>query len=79
MRVVSLIPSWTETLIEASRHSDFEVVGRTRFCIHPDDCINNIPVVGGTKDVNWQRVMDCKPDLLLLDREIPHPRASAQD
>ena len=49
MRVVSLVPSWTETLIEAG----VDVVGRTRFCLHPRDRVKSIPAVGGTKDADW--------------------------
>ncbi|UOF01708.1 helical backbone metal receptor [Bdellovibrio reynosensis] len=65
MRVVSMVPSWTETLLRAG----VEVVGRTRFCIHPPKMITNIPIVGGTKDVSWELVADLKPDLVLLDEE----------
>ncbi len=65
MRVVSLVPSWTETLLEAG----VEVVGRTRFCIHPRAGVENIPRVGGTKDWNWAKILSLKPDLLLLDKE----------
>lgn len=65
MRVVSLVPSWTETLI----HAGGNVVGRTRFCIHPDEEIKPIPAVGGTKDWNFDEIRALKPDLLVLDRE----------
>ncbi|WP_253696860.1 helical backbone metal receptor [Bdellovibrio sp. HCB117] len=65
MRVVSMVPSWTETLLRAG----VNVVGRTRFCIHPPKMITNIPIVGGTKEVSWDLVMDLKPDLVLLDQE----------
>ena len=65
MRVVSMVPSWTETLLRAG----VQVVGRTRFCIHPPKMITNIPVVGGTKDVDWNLVTDLKPDLVLFDQE----------
>ena len=65
MRIVSLVPSWTETLIAAGA----EVVGRTRFCIHPADRVPAIPAIGGTKDIDWKAVTALKPDLLLLDRE----------
>jgi len=65
MRVVSMVPSWTETLLRAG----VQVVGRTRFCIHPPKMITNIPIVGGTKDVSWDLVVDLKPDLVLLDQE----------
>lgn len=33
MRVVCMVPSWTETLIECG----VKVVGRTRYCVHPGD------------------------------------------
>lgn len=65
MRVVSMVPSWTETLIAAG----VDVVGRTRFCIHPGDKIKSIPAVGGTKDWNWDKIRELKPDMIVLDKE----------
>lgn len=65
LRVISMVPSWTETLLECG----INVVGRTRFCIHPDSCKAQIPVVGGTKDIQWDKVRALKPDILLLDKE----------
>lgn len=65
MRIVSMVPSWTETLLRAG----IPVVGRTRFCIHPAELVKNIPIVGGTKEVHWEMVQDLKPDLILLDQE----------
>ncbi|MGE4132217.1 MAG: helical backbone metal receptor [Bdellovibrionales bacterium] len=65
MRVVSLVPSWTETLIEAG----IEVVGRTRYCVHPKGPIESIAPVGGTKDWNFEAILALKPDLIVLDRE----------
>lgn len=64
MRVVSFVPSWTETLLEAG----VEVVGRTRFCIHGPG-VDQIPRVGGTKDWDLTRLESLRPDLLILDRE----------
>ncbi len=65
MRVISQVPSWTETLIA----NKVNVVGRTRFCIHPEPQVSSIPTVGGTKDIDWEKVRQLKPDLLLLDKE----------
>lgn len=65
LRVVSLVPSWTETLIYAG----INVVGRTRFCIHPEDLVKNIPQVAGTKDLNLDRIKALKPDLVIVDKE----------
>ncbi|MGB3616837.1 MAG: cobalamin-binding protein, partial [Catalinimonas sp.] len=40
-RVVSLVPSQTELLIDLG----VEVVGRTKFCVHPAGSVKAIPVV----------------------------------
>lgn len=62
MKIVSMVPSWTETLIACG----LEVVGRTRYCIHPQ---SEIKIVGGTKDWNLDLIRDLNPDFILLDRE----------
>lgn len=73
-RVVSMVPSWTETLLCA----DVEVVGRTRFCVHPAELVASIPKVGGTKDWKVEKIKAVHPDLLILDRE-ENPRWMAED
>lgn len=73
MRVVSLVPSLTETLIKAG----VEVVGRTRFCIHPKLQTANIPIIGGTKDWKWDAIKAQKPDYLILDKE-ENPKMMAE-
>jgi len=65
MRVVSLVPSLTETLIQAGA----DVVGRTRYCVHPAEKVPVVPIVGGTKDLDWKKIKDLQPDLLVLDQE----------
>lgn len=65
MRVICLVPSLTETLIECG----VDVVGRTRFCIHPESRVRPIAKVGGTKGVDWQRCKELKADLVVFDRE----------
>ncbi|MFT4630017.1 MAG: hypothetical protein ACI9WC_003897 [Arenicella sp.] len=65
MKVICLVPSLTETLIECG----VEVVGRTRFCVHPKDKVCGIPKVGGTKGVDWQKVAELNADLVIFDRE----------
>ncbi len=64
-KVVSLVPSWTETLIEA----DVNVVGRTRFCIHPTHKVKDITVVGGTKAVDLDVVLQLQPDFIVVDQQ----------
>ncbi len=69
-----MVPSWTETLIEAG----VNVCGRTRFCLYPHDKVAYIPVVGGTKDIDWKKVEGLKPDLIIFDQE-ENPKIMADD
>lgn len=64
-KVICLVPSLTETLIECG----VEVVGRTQFCIHPQEKVTNIPVVGGTKRAFWSRTEGLGADFVIMDRE----------
>jgi len=59
-RVVSLVPSVTETL----RVWGVEPVACTRFCEQPD-----LPHVGGTKDPDVAAIIDAAPDLVVVDEE----------
>lgn len=67
MRIVSLVPSLTELLIDLGLEQ--ELVGRTKFCIHPADKIKSISKIGGTKNVNIEAVLNLKPDLILANKE----------
>lgn len=62
-RIVSLVPSTTETL-HALGLAD-RVVGITRFCVRPRPWVDGLPKVGGTKDVDADRVRALQPDLIL--------------
>jgi ABC-type Fe3+-hydroxamate transport system substrate-binding protein len=65
MKVACLIPSWTETLVECG----VNVVGRSRFCIHPSERVSNISIIGGTKDLDFEKLKVTGADVLLLDKE----------
>lgn len=67
MRIVSLCPSITETLIELGLASS--LVGITRFCIHPKDITRSIPKIGGTKDPDLDAIRRAKPDLIFVNAE----------
>ena len=66
-RVVSLVPSQTELL--AALGLDDEVVGLTRFCVHPSGWKARKGVVGGTKNVSAERVAALRPDLVIANKE----------
>jgi ABC-type Fe3+-hydroxamate transport system substrate-binding protein len=66
-RIVSLVPSQTELLADLGL--DDEVVGLTRFCVHPDGWKARKPIVGGTKNVDVERVRALRPDLVIANKE----------
>lgn len=68
MRIVSLVPSITESLFDFGL-TEIEVVGRTKFCIHPKTLITNVPVIGGTKNLNLDKIKALKPDLIIANKE----------
>lgn len=53
-RIVSLVPSLTELLFALDLGE--QVVGRTGFCVHPKESIKRVTKVGGTKDVDIEKV-----------------------
>ncbi len=68
MRVVSLVPSITETLVACGVDSR-ELVGRTDWCVRPLELLEEIPACGGTKNPRLARVLELQPDLVLMDAE----------
>lgn len=70
-RIVSLVPSQTELL--AHLELDDRVIGITRFCVHPGDWRERKPIVGGTKEVDIDRVADLEPDFILANHEENTP------
>ncbi len=68
MKIISLVPSITETLFDFGLTTD-EVVGRTKFCIHPSDLGKNVEVIGGTKNLNIEKIRSLKPDLIIANKE----------
>lgn len=68
MKIVSLVPSITEALFDLGL-TENEVVGRTKFCIHPRDKIKNVAIIGGTKNINIEKIKALQPDLILANKE----------
>ncbi|MCU0451002.1 MAG: helical backbone metal receptor [Bernardetiaceae bacterium] len=66
-RIVSLVPSQTELLFYLGAGP--QVVGRTKFCIHPAPAVRAVPVVGGTKNAPVARILAQQPDLVLANQE----------
>lgn len=66
MKIVSLVPSITESLLELGAT---EVVGRTKFCIHPDHLVQDIPIVGGTKKIHLEKIETLRPEVIIANKE----------
>ena len=64
-RIISLVPSITELLCELGLAE--QLVGRTGFCIHPAPLVAAIPKVGGTKDVNVEKIRQLAPTHLVVN------------
>ncbi|KMQ60127.1 iron ABC transporter [Chryseobacterium angstadtii] len=68
MKVVSLVPSITEALFDLGLTGN-EVIGRTKFCIHPSEKIKDVAIIGGTKNINIDKIKALQPDLILANKE----------
>lgn len=66
-RIVSIVPSQTELLFELGL--DTEVIGITKFCIHPIAKFAERTKVGGTKKLNIERIRQLQPDLIIGNKE----------
>ncbi len=66
-RIVSLVPSWTETLF--SFGFEPEIVGITKFCVSPAGKVESIQKVGGTKNPDIRAIAALEPDLVIANAE----------
>lgn len=66
-RIISIVPSQSEFLWDIGLRS--ELVGITKFCIHPNEMFINVERVGGTKTLNLDVIRTLKPDLIIGNKE----------
>ncbi len=66
-KIVSLVPSQTELLFDLGLEK--EVVGITKFCIHPEVWFRNKKRVGGTKNISIEAIKSLSPDLIIANKE----------
>lgn len=93
MRIVSLCPSTTESLIAFGLRD--QLVGVTRYCVHPEEAVRGLTRVGGTKNPDLAAIRALAPDLVFLNAEenrredaeaiasefpieVSHPRRAAE-
>jgi ABC-type Fe3+-hydroxamate transport system substrate-binding protein len=65
-RIVSLVPSWTETLFALGL--GHAVVGVTRYCVEPA-ATSTLPKIGGTKNPDIKAIVELSPDLVIANAE----------
>jgi ABC-type Fe3+-hydroxamate transport system substrate-binding protein len=65
VRVVSLVPSDTHSVIALGARD--RLIGRTTYCETPE--AQDVPAVGGTKDVDVDAVFALEPDLVIANQE----------
>jgi ABC-type Fe3+-hydroxamate transport system substrate-binding protein len=66
-KIVSLVPSITELLYDLGLEN--ETVGITKFCIHPKDWLKTKTKIGGTKNINIEKIVALEPDLVICSKE----------
>lgn len=67
MRVVSLVPSVTESLFTLNIGD--RVIAVTDYCTRPADQVVKLPKIGGTKNPDLERIMAMEPDLVIMNQE----------
>lgn len=67
LRIVSVVPSQTELLYTLGLNN--EVVGITKFCVHPNSWYKNKTRVGGTKTLDIEQIKKLNPTLILANKE----------
>ncbi len=66
-RIVSIVPSQTELLYDLGLED--EIVGVTKFCVHPIHFKRTKKIVGGTKNIHFEKVKELQPDVIIANKE----------
>lgn len=66
-RIISVVPSQTELLYALGLEQ--EVIGITKFCVHPEEWFRNKERIGGTKKLDIDKIRSLKPDLIIANKE----------
>ena len=66
-RIISLVPSLTELLCDLGLED--QIVGLTKFCVHPAGLKKQKEIIGGTKNLRSEKILNLQPDIILANRE----------
>jgi iron complex transport system substrate-binding protein len=67
LKIISLVPSLTELLVDLGLEDN--IVGVTKFCIHPKNVRKDKVIVGGTKNIHLEKIKVLQPDFILCNKE----------
>ncbi|WP_203293408.1 ABC transporter substrate-binding protein [Luteirhabdus pelagi] len=67
LRIVSLVPSITELVVDLGLED--QLVGVTKFCVHPHNLRRLKTVVGGTKIISVEKIKALSPDIIIANKE----------
>ncbi len=70
-RIVSLVPSTTESVVALGRGT--ALAGCTRYCTEPAAALAALPRIGGTKNPSRDAILRLQPDLVLANAEENRP------
>jgi ABC-type Fe3+-hydroxamate transport system substrate-binding protein len=66
-RIISMVPSWTETVFALGLGEC--VVGVTRFCVEPAAGVASVAKIGGTKNPDLRLIEELEPDFVIANAE----------
>jgi len=66
-RIISLVPSQTELL--HFLELELETIGITKFCVHPSSWHREKIKIGGTKNIDVEKIISLEPDLIIANKE----------
>ncbi|MCT8338510.1 helical backbone metal receptor [Flavobacteriaceae bacterium TK19130] len=67
LRIISLVPSITELLVDLGLED--QLMGVTKFCVHPHNLRRLKTVVGGTKNISVEKIKALSPDIIIANKE----------
>ena len=66
-KIISLVPSITLLLFDLGLENS--IIGRTKFCIHPKEKVKQIPTIGGTKNIDIEKIKALQPTIIFATKE----------
>jgi len=66
-KIISVVPSITELLVKLDLEDN--IIAITKFCIHPEKTFKTKEKIGGTKNLNIEKIKILQPDLIIGNKE----------